>query len=82
MATLIKKAIDEYVQSNPITIKRKSDVAPLMDISGSDLAAFFSGERILPEPTIRKIADFLAVHISDAVVEHVDNIKKYYEEKK
>ena len=82
MATLIKKALDEYVSANPAKVKRKSDVAPLMSIDPQDLAAFFSGEKVILLPTIKKIADFLSVDISDAVCEHVDNVKKYYEERK
>ena len=82
MPTLIKKALDEYVQTHSNTVHRKSDVAPLMGVTGQDLAAFFSGEKLLTIETVTKIATFLGVQVSDAVLEHVDSIKKYYEERK
>jgi len=82
MPAKIKKALDEYVTANPSNVKRKSDVAPLMSVDPQDLAAFFSGEKLLSIETVTKIATFLGVQVSDAVLEHVDSIKKYYEERK
>lgn len=82
MPALIKKALDEYVRANPNKAKRKSDVAYYMSIDPQDLAAFFSGEKLLTIEIVTKIATFLGVQVTDAVLEHVDSIKKYYEAKK
>jgi len=79
MAHKIKRSIEDYVKNNPNTVKRKSDCAKLIDINERDLASFFSGDKLLPVSVVEKISTFFNVEYSDALVEHIDNIKAYYE---
>jgi len=77
---LVKKALDEYFRANH-GIQNKSDAAELIGIKKTDIYSFFKGDRILDVMIIKKIADFFAVNVQDAILENADYIEAYKEER-